>query len=110
MFDKKTTGTTTNQRFDLNFISNSNALLQSSVRLSEGQPSIDTVKAAHSKLSDYGLFGKDTSNSSEILTADVNSNSTNLFKDDVNFAVHPSRKEPVNVSTDSVTWKDLKVR
>lgn len=97
------------------------ALLSSSSRgrvdNSENAPTLDSVKAAHSRLNTFGLFGEETqdaapSDVNETNAGDSGSNSKmgkKLFKEDVNFS-QQNRKKPVDfVDEDSsMPWNARK--
>lgn len=85
-------------------------------------PSVDSVKAAHTKLNNYGLFGDDEpndingsgrANSSDSSRADgtknKNNSAGNLFKDDVNFHQQARKKPTDTVEEDSMMrWSERK--
>lgn len=100
------------------------ALLSSNRDYGEAQsaPTLDSVKAAHSKLNNYGLFGNDDppgaaggsgADSSQaaagIRPKHGSSSSGNLFKDDVNFHQQVRKKPGDSAEEDSsMRWNERK--
>ena len=80
----------------------------------DNTPSLDSVKAAHSRLGTFGLFGEgsdeEVSVGKGVGVANTKHSSTNLFKDDVNFGSQARRKYESTENSDesSVQWNERK--